>query len=114
MSIKIVPIEAKVTVTATANIRHMCPFVQEIDNGTITVTWDADGWTIELHSLRAYLSTFRDREISHEELTEEIRAELNSHHGLSVRSVVTNWDTAGMEVRCATLPTHQPSESETP
>jgi NADPH-dependent 7-cyano-7-deazaguanine reductase QueF len=83
----------------------MCPFVNEVDNGTITITWEADGWTLELHSLRAYLSTFQDREISHEELTEEIRAELSTHHGINEVTVNTNWRTAGMEVRCCTSPT---------
>jgi NADPH-dependent 7-cyano-7-deazaguanine reductase QueF len=100
-----VPIEATVTLTTTADIQHMCPFVKEVDNGSVTITWEAQGWTIELHSLRAYLNTFHDREISHEELTDEIGAELGSYHGISVKSVNTNWRTAGMEVTCSFLPT---------
>lgn len=96
--IKTVPIEAVVNMNATADIQHMCPFVHEVDNGTVTITWEAQGWTIELHSLRAYLNTFSDREISHEELTDEIRAELGSHHGINSVSVTSNWRTAGMEV----------------
>jgi len=97
----LVPVEANVTLTTTADIQHMCPFVQEVDNGTVTITWETEGWTLELHSLRDYLNTFRDREISHEELTEEIRAELNSRHGINIKSVKTTWRTAGMEVRCS-------------
>ena len=97
-----VPIEATVTLTTTADIQHMCPFVHEVDNGTVSVTWDADGWTLELHALRAYLNTFNDREISHEELTEEIRNELGSHHGINNVTVESTWRTAGMEVRCST------------
>ena len=102
MSIKTVPVEAVVTMTATADIQHMCPFVHEVDNGAVTITWATDGWTIELHSLRAYLGTFQNREISHEELTEEIRAEISSHHGIASVRVESSWRTAGMGVICGT------------
>lgn len=97
-----VPIEAAVRMSATSPIQHMCPFVHEVDNGTITVGWDADGWTFELHALRAYLGTFAGREISHEELTAEVKAELSGHYGIEDVSVSTAWDTAGMAVKCAT------------
>ena len=100
----VVPIEANVTLATTADIQHMCPFVNEVDNGTVRITWDADGWTLELHSLRAYLNTFHDREISHEELTDEIRAEIGSRHGINNVKVESTWRTAGMEVLCVTLP----------
>jgi uncharacterized PurR-regulated membrane protein YhhQ (DUF165 family) len=104
MNPETVPIEATAHLTTTATIQHMCPFVHEVDNGTITIAWHADGWTLELHSLRAYLDTFSDREISHEELTEEIRAELSTSHGINEVTVNTKWRTAGMEVRCSTSP----------
>lgn len=97
-----VPIEAHVRLSAKASIRHLCPFVQEVDNGTLTVAWDADGWTLELHALHAYLGTFAEREISHEELTAEVQAELSSHHGINNVSVTSSWRTAGMEVACST------------
>lgn len=103
--VKTVPIEANVRLSAKANIQHLCPFVQEIDNGTLTATWDADGWTLELHALHAYLGTFAGREISHEELTSEVQAELSSHYGINNVSVTSNWRTAGMEVACSTSPT---------
>lgn len=102
MSIETVPVEARVQLNVTANMRHLCPFVKEVDNGTITLSWIADGWTFELHALRAYLGTFSDREISHEALTEEVRAELGGHHGISNVTVSSTWDTAGMEVRVET------------
>lgn len=104
-AIKTVPVEAHTRLSAEANIQHLCPFVQEVDNGTLTVAWDADGWTLELHALRAYFSTFSDREISHEELTSEVQAELSSHHGINNVSVTSNWRTAGMEITCSTSPT---------
>lgn len=98
VSARTVPVEATVRMSATSPIQHMCPFVQEVDNGTITVSWDTDGWTLELHSLRAYLNTFQGREISHEELTAEIEAELSGFVGIAAVTVTTTWRTAGMEV----------------
>ena len=93
-----VPIDSVVQMSATADIQHLCPFVNEVDNGTVTITWKAAGWTFELHSLRDYLNSHKDREISHEDLTAEIRAELGSHHGINNVTVETKWRTAGMEV----------------
>lgn len=103
--INVVPIEATTAMKAEAAIQHLCPFVNEVDNGTVTVHWAAVGWTLELHSLRAYLNSFHDRVISHEELTEEIRAELSTHHGINEVRVTSTWRTAGMEVLCSTSPT---------
>lgn len=104
-AVKTVPIEAAVNMQATAPLQHMCPFVHEVDSGTVTVTWEAAGWTFELHSLRAYLNTFTDREISHEELTAEIQAELSGAYGINTVTVNSSWHTAGMEITCSTLPT---------
>jgi len=108
MSPRTVPVETKVRVSATAPLQHMCPFVQEVDNGTVTILWDTDGWTFELHSLRDYLNTHKDREISHEDLTAELRAELASHHGINNVTVETKWRTAGMEVTCSSWKTFAP------
>jgi NADPH-dependent 7-cyano-7-deazaguanine reductase QueF len=116
MSIKTVPVETNVDVSITAPIQHLCPFVNEVDNGTVTIGWATHGWTFELHSLRDYLGTFADREISHEALTQEIRDELSGHHwhGILRVSVSSEWRTAGMRVGVqtrgggsfSTLPTH--------
>jgi len=105
MNPQTVPIDANVRMATTAPIQHMCPFVQEVDNGHIEIVWDANGWTFELHALRDYLNTFTGREISHEALTEEVRAELNSHHGINIVTVESKWRTAGMEVKCFSSPT---------
>jgi NADPH-dependent 7-cyano-7-deazaguanine reductase QueF len=102
IEVKVVPIEATARMRVTSPLRHLCPFVNEVDNGEVTIGWDAEGWTFELHSLRAYLNTFAEREISHEELTEELRAELSTHHGIEAVKVETNWTTAGMGVTCST------------
>jgi NADPH-dependent 7-cyano-7-deazaguanine reductase QueF len=100
----VVPIESNVTLTATASIQHMCPFRHEVDNGSVTITWDTQGWTLELPEVRAYLRTFSDREISPEDLPDEIRLDLGSHFGIENVAVQSNWRTAGMEVRCVTSP----------
>jgi len=40
-----------VTVEATGPVTHLCPHRDEIDHGTVTITWVCEGRTIELHSL---------------------------------------------------------------
>lgn len=97
-----VPVESTTRMTVTSPIQHLCPFVTEVDNGNVTVSWDANGWTFELHKLRAYFDTFHDREISHEELTAEVQAELSGHHGIGNVTVSSAWSTAGMAVVCFT------------
>lgn len=94
-----------VTMTATAPLHHQCPFVHEADNGTVTITWSTCGKTIELHSLRQYLEAFRELEISHEELTDRIRYDLEGVQGIYALNVETTWETAGMGIKCSTSPT---------
>lgn len=98
---KTVPTPADISMTATSPIQHLCPFMDEVDNGTITINWVTGGATFELHALRAYLDAFKDLRISHEELTERIRRELSQAHGIDLLTVRTSWTTAGMEVRCS-------------
>lgn len=93
---------ADVTMKATGPLTHRCPFVKEVDNGTITITWETRGATLELHALRRYLDTFQCVEISHEDLTERIRADLAELPGIINLRVETTWETAGMEVNCGT------------
>jgi NADPH-dependent 7-cyano-7-deazaguanine reductase QueF len=100
------------TVTASAGhmevhapLVHRCPFRDEVDAGGVAIRWEVDTRTFELHSLRAYLDTWRDVVISHEDLTETLRVQLSGHPGLTLLSITTAWDTAGMEVQCSTLPT---------
>jgi NADPH-dependent 7-cyano-7-deazaguanine reductase QueF len=100
----IVPATADVRVTATSPIQHLCPFVDEVDNGTITITWRTNGATFELHSLRKYISGFKVSEISHEALTDLIRHDLSTERGISLISVESSWTTADMEVQCFTSP----------
>jgi NADPH-dependent 7-cyano-7-deazaguanine reductase QueF len=94
---------------ATAPARHLCPFVTEKDEGTVTVHWVTEGRTFELHSLRRHLDAFMAEweavEVSHEEFTRKLRDSLlmNGHlHGLTITQVDTHWTTAGMPVVCST------------
>lgn len=94
-----------VTITAKATLRHLCPHVEEVDYGTVTIAWRVNGATYELHSLAEYLRGFKDSRISHEQITDRIRHDLSVVDGIELVSVETTWDTAGMEVRCSTSPT---------
>jgi NADPH-dependent 7-cyano-7-deazaguanine reductase QueF len=91
-----------VTMTATAPLRHLCPFKNERDVGDITVTWSTCGSTLELHALGEYLQQFAETEISHEDLTDKIRHDLEGMQGIYAVKVETTWKTAGMGVTCST------------
>jgi NADPH-dependent 7-cyano-7-deazaguanine reductase QueF len=104
MSLRTSPTDAETEVTVTADMQHLCPFVDEVDFGTIAITWQCDGATLELHSLREYLDGFKDSELSHEALTDLIRHDLSVIPGVDLASVTTTWQTAGMGVTCSTSP----------
>jgi len=91
-----------VTLTATAPLRHLCPFVEEVDDGAVTIAWSTCGNTIELHSLAEYLKQFADWRISHEALTDQIKHDIDGVPGIYATSVSTAWKTAGMDVACST------------
>jgi hypothetical protein len=106
MSFVTVGAPAGLTLSATAPARHLCPFVKENDEGTVTVTWLTKGRTFELHSLRRHLDAFMDQwgevEVSHEEFTGHLRDTFA--HGdmlVEILSVESSWDTAGMSVTCS-------------
>lgn len=97
-----------VMMQATAPARHLCPFVEEKDEGTVTVHWVTQGRTFELHSLRRHLHDFAEEHqgsrISHEQYTERVRDSLTFQghlHGLTITRVETHWTTAGMPVVCS-------------
>lgn len=114
MSVLVVASFADVTVTIDSPLTHQCPYADEVDRGTVTITWRVAGATLELHSLQEYLDAFKDAKISHEEITARIRLDLSMTQGVDLLSVETTWDTADMEVRCATSPTRQLQVSVTP
>lgn len=88
-----------VTVEATGEVTHRCPFADEVDHGTVTVRWTCDGMTLELHYLRGFLDEFRDVKISHEQLVERVRVHAAAQAGVTDVSVTGEFFTAGMRVR---------------
>lgn len=75
----------------TSPITHLCPHVDEVDHGTIVLTFD--GEAPELHGIRKYLDLYATQKVSHEQLTKETAA----FYGCEV---VTRWTTAGLAVEC--------------
>jgi NADPH-dependent 7-cyano-7-deazaguanine reductase QueF len=83
--------------SVTTAIQHMCPHRAEVDNGTITVSWFVKNWTIELHSLKAYLGGWAHKTLSHEALVAQIGRDLSRLNVYDV-TVTSSWETAGMAV----------------
>jgi NADPH-dependent 7-cyano-7-deazaguanine reductase QueF len=65
-----------VRVTVTGPITHLCPHVDEVDEGEVTIGWRTSGKTFELHSLAAHLRTYATQRISHEDLVAALRGDL--------------------------------------
>jgi NADPH-dependent 7-cyano-7-deazaguanine reductase QueF len=93
-----------VTITATGDIRHRCPHVDEVDRGRVTITWRVRGRTYELHSLAEYLKGFADAHLSHEQITDRIRHDLSVVREIELVSVDTTWFTADLTVSVTTQP----------
>lgn len=101
-----------VTVTAAGPLRHLCPHRDEVDRGSVTITWRTAGQTFELHALAEYLLSWRTAKVSHEEITDRIAFDLHTVAGVELITVETRWQTAGLEVTCSTSPTPAaPSQS---
>lgn len=84
------------TLTVTAAVTKRCPYKDEQDDGTATLTFDVsecDG--PELHALADQLAQYRHLVISHEEFT---RLLVSLDDCVSAR---TTWTTAGMTVECS-------------
>lgn len=103
--IQTMPVSTDATVTASGPLVHLCPVVDEVDEGHITITWRILGETFELHSLAEYLRGWKDSRLSHEQITDTIRHELSTASTwIELVSVETTWLTAGLEVSCSTSP----------
>lgn len=98
------PCDAQTTVTYRGPLVHLCPFVDEIDNGAVTITWTTAGSTLELHALTAWLDSFAADRVTHEALTEDIGDHLSGLPGITGVAVETRWSTAGAEVVVRALP----------
>jgi NADPH-dependent 7-cyano-7-deazaguanine reductase QueF len=98
--VTVATIEAPVGVdmAISSPIRHLCPVVNEVDNGTVRIAWTTDGDTLELHSLAAYIGNFEGVTISHEELADAIHSDLSYPEGIAAVRVALDFETAGMAV----------------
>jgi NADPH-dependent 7-cyano-7-deazaguanine reductase QueF len=97
----------RATVTATYPLAHLCPFVDEVDTGTVGITWTTAGSTFELHALGEWLAGFAAERFTHEELTAMITALLAEQPGVGSVAVVSHWTTggAGVVVSCSSSET---------
>lgn len=84
--------------TVTAKVVKLCPFRDEVDHGTVTLTFDSDDLP-ELHAVAADLGDYRGVKLTHEEFTRRV---LDNYAGRACVAVESTWQTAGLDVRCAT------------
>lgn len=98
------PVDSEVTMTIEGDLTHLCPVVDEVDRGRVSITWRTQGETFELHMLAGYLAAWKDSHLSHEQITDRIRDDLFEVAGIELVSVETTWLTAGLEVSCSTSP----------
>jgi NADPH-dependent 7-cyano-7-deazaguanine reductase QueF len=96
--LRTVPDTSGALVTVTGPLVHRCPHVEEVDAGTVTITWRCADLTLELHALTAYLASWQAQAVSHEELTAQIVADLERVDGIDDVDVRTRWSTAGLSV----------------
>lgn len=79
--------------TVTSPVIKRCPYVDEVDEGTVTLTFAVDvGDGPELHGLSRYLNGFANQSLSHEAFTRAV------YHRTAAVEVESTWTTAGMTV----------------
>lgn len=93
----LVDVRSPALMRITTDAVHQCPFKNETDEGELEVTYAAGDQSIELHSLKAWLDTLDEWEVSHEAYTHHVRDTLETV-GVKVLTCVTRWTTAGMKV----------------
>lgn len=84
---------SRVSVSLTARLTCICPFNGFRDYAVIEVSYMPTGRIIELSSFARYLSTFRDKRIGHEEITETIRGMFAYRSNADDVTVRTRWET---------------------
>lgn len=99
---EVVPEHATTRVTATGELHHLCPHVDEVDRGSVSIAWTCAGSTLELHALTRYLASFATERISHEALVQAIREDLAGLYGIADVEVTGSWTTAGLDVEVST------------
>lgn len=83
-------------VTISGPVTKRCPYREEVDEGTVTLTFDVgDDEAPELHGLAARLRRHEDARVSHEAYSLALIDDLGPSGCVHVR---TTWQTAGLEV----------------
>lgn len=95
--VQTVPSPSGIRVRATGPITHLCPHVNEVDEGEVAIEWTTARCTFELHSLAAHLGTYADQRISHEELLVALTRSLKGL-GCADVAVTARFTTAGLAV----------------
>lgn len=81
-------------VTVTAPVTKLCPYKDEIDAGTATLTFHVQDEAPELHGVARVLGKWASERISHERYSDL----LLTAFGPECVAVRTVWTTGGMEV----------------
>lgn len=83
------------TVTATMPMVHRCPYVDELDMGVVTFTWNREA--PDLHDVAADVRRYADESVTHEQATQHLATSWGC-------PVTTEWVTAGMVVTVEATP----------
>jgi NADPH-dependent 7-cyano-7-deazaguanine reductase QueF len=99
-----VPCPVVVGVITTASAAHLCPFRDEQDYGTVSVSWTtACGQTVELHALGELIRSVADVRISHEQWTADLASTIAAGVAVDDLTVTSQWSTAGLTVSVSAL-----------
>ncbi|GAC1575025.1 MAG: hypothetical protein NVS3B18_08680 [Candidatus Dormibacteria bacterium] len=82
-------------VTVTAPVTKRCPYRDEQDDGTLTLTFEVAEQAPELHKLAEELTAWEGEAVSHEEFTALILRWFADAGCVAARST---WTTAGLAV----------------
>ncbi len=94
-AVRLVEAREPVRLVVTGPAVKRCPFVDELDEGTVTLTWERSRWLPELHAVALYLDSYRDLHMSHENYVAAVGSDLACH-------VSSTWTTGGLAVVCET------------
>lgn len=87
-------------ITVSAPATKLCPYVDEVDEGRVALTFkikDGQDEGPELHALAHRLALTSGQRVSHEVYTQAL---YHYYEAVGCVKVVSEWVTAGMEVRC--------------
>lgn len=94
-----VPCADVVEMAAEFVASHLCPFVDEVDEGAVTVSWVTScGETFELHALAAVVGSREKERVSHERWTADLADVLGAGAKVDGLTVTSVWSTAGAKV----------------